>query len=284
MTKRNKWKKEEIQFLIDNYELSGGTIIAKVLVNHSYSSITRKSQRIGLKVDKSIHTFNLDKIKNLVKESYCYADVFRKLEKSISGESYKILKNYIRKNNIDTSHFEPYKNNKIVNKKYDLTYWLENGSNINSSKLKEKLYRENLKERKCELCGQDEIWNGKRMSLILDHINGVNNDNRLENLRIVCPNCNATLETHCRGYKYLSNKNLEKIIKSSKKIKKERNDNGFTNEEVKSYIKQRKVERPPYEELKTEIKLLGLEGTGRKYNVCGNSIKKWLKTYENIGL
>ena len=35
------------------------------------------------------------------------------------------------------------------------------------------------------------------MSLILDHINGVRDDNRLENLRIVCPNCAATLETHC---------------------------------------------------------------------------------------
>jgi hypothetical protein len=38
---------------------------------------------------------------------------------------------------------------------------------------------------------------GKKMSLILDHINGVNNDNRIENIRIVCPNCNATLDTHC---------------------------------------------------------------------------------------
>jgi hypothetical protein len=38
---------------------------------------------------------------------------------------------------------------------------------------------------------------GKKMSLILDHINGVYNDNRIENLRIVCPNCNATLPTHC---------------------------------------------------------------------------------------
>jgi protein-arginine kinase activator protein McsA len=35
------------------------------------------------------------------------------------------------------------------------------------------------------------------MALVLDHINGVWNDNRLENLRILCPNCNATLDTHC---------------------------------------------------------------------------------------
>jgi len=63
------------------------------------------------------------------------------------------------------------------------------------------LYQEKLKNKVCELCGQDENWNGKKMSLILDHINGINNDNRLENLRIVCPNCNATLDTHCKGYR-----------------------------------------------------------------------------------
>jgi len=40
----------------------------------------------------------------------------------------------------------------------------------------------------------DHFWT---MSLILDHINGVPDDNRLENLRIVCPNCAATLDTHC---------------------------------------------------------------------------------------
>lgn len=72
---------------------------------------------------------------------------------------------------------------------------IENSS-YNRSSLKERLYKEGLKERKCEFCGQDENWNGKHMSLILDHINGIYNDNRLENLRIVCPNCNATLETH----------------------------------------------------------------------------------------
>lgn len=49
----------------------------------------------------------------------------------------------------------------------------------------------------CELCGQDEIWHGRRMSLILDHVNGVRDGNRIENLNIVCPNCAATLPTHC---------------------------------------------------------------------------------------
>ena len=71
------------------------------------------------------------------------------------------------------------------------------GSTYSRGRLKQGPYNAGLKTRRCELCGQDELWRGRPMSLILDHINGVPTDNRLENLRIVCPNCAATLETHC---------------------------------------------------------------------------------------
>lgn len=74
---------------------------------------------------------------------------------------------------------------------------LVEGSSYSRHSLKKRLYDAGLKQHSCERCGQGEIWLGDRMSLILDHINGVPDDNRLENLRILCPNCNATLDTHC---------------------------------------------------------------------------------------
>ena len=48
---------------------------------------------------------------------------------------------------------------------------------------------------KCSICGLEPFWNGKELTLTLDHINGINNDDRLENLRWVCPNCDRQLST-----------------------------------------------------------------------------------------
>ena len=95
-------------------------------------------------------------------------------------------------------------------------------------------------------------------------------------MRILCPNCNAGLETH--GGKNKSKYSFKKkyyycdcgkiITKTSNKCKTCLGKN------------QRKVERPKYEQLLKEIKELGYSGTGRKYKVSDNSIRKWKKYYE----
>lgn len=64
--------------------------------------------------------------------------------------------------------------------------------------MRERYLHNNYTPYECSICGQKPFWNGKPMSLIIDHINGVNNDNRLENLRWVCPNCNIQLPTSNR--------------------------------------------------------------------------------------
>ena len=65
---------------------------------------------------------------------------------------------------------------------------------IQSFKLKNKLYKANLKQNKCEICNISE-WNGKEIKCELDHIDGDKTNNALENLRILCPNCHSQTST-----------------------------------------------------------------------------------------
>lgn len=62
--------------------------------------------------------------------------------------------------------------------------------------LKKRIIADQLIDHKCACCGIGPEWQGKPMPLVLDHINGVNNDNRLENLRFVCSNCDTQLDTY----------------------------------------------------------------------------------------
>ena len=212
-----------------------------------------------------------ENLKNTITQSRTYSEVLKRLGIRAAGGNFDTLKKYIKKYEIDITHFEAYKvrNEKLSEfrknfVKKDIQDYLVEGSDYNRGHLKERLYSEKIKERKCEICGQGEEWNGKKMSLILDHINGIWNDNRIENLRIVCPNCNATLETHCGKQK--KKKNHEKKIS-----------------EV-NFTKRRKVDRPEYALLIKEISESGFVSVGKKYGVSDNAIRKWVKFYEKYGI
>lgn len=77
----------------------------------------------------------------------------------------------------------------------DEVLFTENCS-IGRHMIKARIIKHNLIPYICSICGQEPYWNGKPMVLILDHINGINNDNRLENLRFVCSNCDSQLPTY----------------------------------------------------------------------------------------
>ncbi len=161
------------------------------------------------------------------------------------------------------------------------------GSTYQRGQLKQRLYDAGLKQRACELCGQGEEWRGRRMSLILDHINGVADDNRLENLQIVCPNCAATLDTHC-GRANRRTVDDQTCLRCGARFRPKSSHQRYCSRECgvrwaragQSRPGARRVERPPYEELRAEVAALGWRAVGRKYGVSDNAVRKWMRAYE----
>lgn len=227
----------------------------------------------------------------VVSESDNLSDVCRNLALNPTKGNRDTVKKYIINYDLDVTHFRYGIRTRKCNK-YELSEILIKNSPYASGShyLKKKLYNEGLKESVCELCSQTEEWKGKRMSLILDHINGVNNDNRIENLRIVCPNCNATLNTH--GGKNIKNGKFH--YKSDGKFHYKSDgelnyckcgdviDRSANRCKPCDSIYQRRVDRPSYKQLLKEIEETNYCAVGRKYGVSDNAIRKWVKNYEKV--
>ena len=189
-----------------------------------------------------------------------------------SASSYRVLNKRLKEWNINIDHFltrseiakELFTDGKLKKTRNDELF-IENSTSSRSS-VKKRIIDENIKEYKCFKCGNDGEWMGEKISLILDHINGINNDNRLENLRFACPNCNSTLETHCQGSKVYKAKE-PKIDKRTLK-----NDRPYL----------RKVSWPTKDELIILIKSKSYCAIGREYGVSDNTVRKWCKKYNII--
>lgn len=77
----------------------------------------------------------------------------------------------------------------------DEEIFIENAK-VSRSVVKSRIVKQKLLNREqCSICSISSEWNGLKLVMVLDHINGISNDHRLSNLRFVCPNCNSQLDT-----------------------------------------------------------------------------------------
>jgi hypothetical protein len=223
-----------------------------------------------------------------VAASFSYAETLRHLGLRAAGGNGPLLRKWLERWRISTAHFDPYVGSRGPRPaRIALAEILVEHSTYQRGKLKRRLYDEGVKPRRCELCGQGELWHGRAMSLILDHVNGVHDDNRLENLRIVCPNCAATLETHC-GRK----NRVAMAVRRCPRCGEEFTPSDRRQKYCSRYCglrharpagpkpALRRVERPPYEQLLREIAETSYVAVGRKYGVSDNAIRKWVHQYE----
>jgi hypothetical protein len=237
--------------------------------------------------------FTEEELREAIANSLSWAEALRQLSYRSAGGNWKTLKKYALLWGISTDHFDPdhARHRGFRNAKRPLEEIMVPDSSYSRAHLKQRLFDEGLKQRVCEACGQGEVWRGRRMALILDHINGTPNDHRLENLRILCPNCAATLDTHCgnknrlpRSPRQCQRCGKDFIVKSSRQryCSRECGSRWDRNGTVRGVPRptERRVERPRFAQLLAEIERLGYSGTGRKYGVSDNAIRKWVRQYE----
>jgi len=230
-------------------------------------------------------TYERDDAAEAVAASQSATEALRLLGLRPAGANFRMLRKRLAEWGISTNHFDPYAAARASRQPgRPLDEVLTEGSTYRRHALKARLYAEGLKQRACELCGQGEKWQGRRMALILDHINGVADDNRLSNLQIVCPNCAATLDTHCgRNMAGRSERSCDLCSAAFvPKYASQRFCSRYCALHRKRELRPelRRVQRPGYEVLVTEIGDLGYEATGRRYGVSGNAIRKWVRAYE----
>lgn len=226
------------------------------------------------------------------------ADLLRRLGLSVYGQSYVTVKRACERLNL------PYPTNRGAHSqrasgpgtKKELDSYLHEGSGAKSHFLRQRLIKEGRKEARCEDCGLDS-WMGVPIPLELDHVNGDNRDNRIDNLKVLCPNCHALTPTwrgRNRRVRTVSGKSAE----YGRKYPKEayvcecglskgptskvcsrcwNTPGGRSRREVEEKMtRATKIEWPTDEWLTERLKTTSYSALGRELGVSDNAIRKHL--------
>lgn len=222
----------------------------------------------------SISRENLEKI---VQNNDSLAGILRDIGLPLSSGHYMYLKKKLKDDKMNLNHIKLgsgcNKGRSFPNsKKKPLNEILIKDSTYHRGHLKKRLIKEGILENKCSICGIEKNWNGKDLIMIIDHINGEGLDNRIENLRLVCPNCDSQLPTYCgrhRRKKY--------YCECGKKIKKNVKKCIICNNKELSLNNRKVKNRPSKEEIQEMQKTMSMVAIGKKYGVSDNAVRKWMK-------
>ena len=226
-------------------------------------------------------TWTDEALKSAVETSTTKGEVLKKLGlKSHNSGNYQTIDAAIKRLGLDISHFKEVIFGKPPSKNWDVKDILvENSPYTTTSNLKKKLLKLSLLENKCysDNCGITE-WYGRKLNLQLDHINGDRSDNRIENLRLLCPNCHSLTPTFCRG---INKQSKKKCIDCGEPVAKKGNRcakcNGLSHRG-----QNEKINWPSPSILRSTIDNFGFVQTGNQLGVSDNAVRKRVRLIKDF--
>lgn len=167
---------------------------------------------------KRVHTVETkEKIRQSLSNTIGPLKEKRKKEKPIKKENYSVCEE-CGGETLNKKKFCSFACHSLNNHKEMYKYFLENPEKFNRGNYTPKNFKDfflNEQNGKCSICGCENTWNGKKLIFVLDHINGDSADNRRENLRLICPNCDSQTDTFKSKTKNSARRNYsrEKLIR-----------------------------------------------------------------------
>lgn len=216
-----------------------------------------------------IDKYSKEELSQIVAASNSWRDLSQRLGYNChSGDLKLVIQKRVSEYHIDTSHFTTISPGAIKRTRENV--FIEN-STADQSVLRRFYLKEPIKY-ECVICGQLPIWNGKELTLILDHINGNNHDDRLENLRWVCPNCNIQLPTTNRRKNNVTKKYYCIDCGAEVSTKNTIRCQACQAKHQSIALEDMLVTR---EQLKQLIRTTPFTQIGKQFNVSDNAIRKW---------